>query len=158
MDRMDRAIYLTRVSNLQEDVLHAERKDISPQENKARFIADRVAKAIFQTGRFVHAISNIIYNSSNDSILIVLFPVANRDIDRIIDLIKLVKGVGKVSDNVIEDDSTATSYHVLKLGVEGQASDLDTKPEGEEEEETGEPTPSEDEEKPVTSPVFGPGM
>ncbi len=143
MDRKQRARHLAKVSaiTLNEEVVDQDAKNgqATQEKKRASFIADGIAKNIFSNGGFIHAINNIVYNDTNGSILLILFPVANDNIDGIIDLVKEVRGVKRVEDNPINDEVTMTSYHVLKViiseeqEVQDEPDDELPEPEGEEE-------------------------
>lgn len=162
MNKKQRAIHLAKISSITEDVLDksAEEGQATKEKQRASFIADAIAKNIFKTGKHIHAINNIIYNETNGSILLILYPVANDNVGDIIELVKQVRGVKSVSDNPINDEETLTDYHVLKVTIaeegmedddsEDEYLDLDDQPSSIREPSVGRPEGS--------SPVFGPGI
>jgi hypothetical protein len=160
MNRKERALHITKVAALCEEVLDksAEMGQATKEQRRASFIADGIAKSIFRTGKFIHALNNIAYNPTNNSILVVCYPVANDNIDEIIRLVKTVRGVKSVSDNPMNDEETMVAYHVLKVKIVEEAEGGST-----EEIKPDEVPPISAVETPFgrpegSSPVFGPGM
>lgn len=164
MNRKERARIVTRasaISALTEDILDKSAKDgqATKEEKRASYVADGIAKSIFRTGKHIHAINNIAYNKTNGTILVILFPVANENIDEIIDLVKQVRGVKSVSDNPVNDEETMTDYHVLKVRVKEEGEEDDSEENELElddiESEILEPTLGRPD---GSSPVYGPGI
>lgn len=162
MDKKERARIVTKasaISALAEEAIDNSADDgqATTEKKRASYVADGIAKSIFRTGNHIHAINNIVYNETNGTILVILFPVANESVDEIIGLVKQVRGVKSISDNTINDEITMTDYHVLKIVVTSEGEDETSEEDDLEpdETETGEPAPGRPND---SSPVYGPGM